>query len=199
MADYAELQVTSNFSFLRGASHPYELVGQATAHGYRAIAITDRNTLAGIVRAHSEIKTHKYPLQLIVGARLDLTDGPSLLCLPTDRAAYGRLATLLTVGKRRAKKGGCLIGKADVLAHGDGQIMIVVPPDKPDEAFGSALGSFGEAFAGAAISPPTISIAATTPRAWRISPGWRGQRVPRSSPPTMRISMRRSGVRCRTS
>ncbi len=147
MTDYAELQVTSNFSFLRGASHPRELIGQAAALGYRAIALTDRNTLAGIVRAYSEIRTHKYPLRLIVGARLDLTDGPSLICLPTDLAAYSRLTTLLTNGKRRAKKGQCHVGKADVLAHGDGQIMLVVPPEKPDSTFNADLSLFGNAFA----------------------------------------------------
>ncbi|HEX2116813.1 MAG TPA: PHP domain-containing protein, partial [Alphaproteobacteria bacterium] len=146
MIDYAELQVTSNFSFLRGASHPYELIGQAAALGYRAIALTDRNTLAGIVRAHSEIKDQKYKLRLIIGARLDLTDGPSLLCLPTDLAAYSRLTTLLTIGKRRAPKGQCHLAKADVLAHGDGQIIIVVPPDKPGEIFAADLAKFGEAF-----------------------------------------------------
>jgi error-prone DNA polymerase len=147
MTDYAELQVTSNFSFLRGASHPYELIGQAAALGYRAIALTDRNTLAGVVRAWSEILNHKYDLRLIIGARLDLTDGPSLLCLPTDVAAYGRLTTLLTLGKRRAPKGQCHFAKADVLAHGEGQIMIVVPPEKPDAAFAADLARFGEAFA----------------------------------------------------
>ena len=145
--DYAELQVTSNFSFLRGASHPRELIEQAAALGYRAIALTDRNTLAGIVRAHSEIRNNAYPMKLIVGARLDLTDGPSLICLPTDLAAYSRLTTLLTTGKGRAEKGQCRIGKDDVLAHGDGQIMLVVPPEKPDEAFNANLSLFGDAFA----------------------------------------------------
>src|SRR5690242_1352446 len=144
MTTYAELQVTSNFSFLRGASHPYELIGQAAELGYPALALTDRNTLAGIVRAWSEIRSNKYDLRLIIGARLDLTDGPSLLCLPTDVAAYGRLTTLLTAGKRRAPKGQCHIARADVLAHGEGQIMIVVPPDKPDKAFASDLARFGE-------------------------------------------------------
>jgi error-prone DNA polymerase len=147
MTDYAELQVTSNFSFLRGASHPYELIGQAAELGYHAIALTDRNTLAGIVRAWSEIRSNKYDLRLVIGARLDLIDGPSLLCLPTNVAAYGRLTTLLTVGKRRAPKGQCHIAKADVFAHGEGQIMIVVPPEKPDAAFASDLARFGEAFA----------------------------------------------------
>ena len=87
---YAELQVTTNFSFLRGASHGEELVAQAHALGLEAIAVTDRNTLAGVVRAHLAAK--ELGLKLIVGARLDLKDAPSLLCLPRDRQAYGRLS-----------------------------------------------------------------------------------------------------------
>ena len=137
MPDYAELQVTSNFSFLRGASHPHELVAAAAALGHRAIAITDRNTLAGIVRAHDAAK--RAGLRLVVGARLDLTDGPSLLCFPTDRAAYSRLTRLLTLGKRRAPKGQCLLGLEDVFAHGEGQIIVVVPPERIDAAFADTL------------------------------------------------------------
>src|SRR5699024_4630949 len=101
---YAELQVTSNFSFLRCASHPEELTATAAALGLHAVAITDRNSLAGIVRAHTAAK--QFGIRLIVGARLDLEDAPSLLCLPTDRAAYGRLARLITTGRRRAPKDG---------------------------------------------------------------------------------------------
>jgi error-prone DNA polymerase len=86
LAMYTELQVTSNFTFLRGASHPEELVEQAAAYGYREIAITDRNTFAGIVRAHSAAK--KNGIRIIPGCRLDLIDGPSLLALPTNLKAY---------------------------------------------------------------------------------------------------------------
>src|SRR2546429_303693 len=84
---YAELQVTSNFSFLRGAAHPDELVVTAAALGHAAIAITDRNSFAGIVRAHHAAKT--IGIRLVVGCRLDLRDGTSLLAFPVDRAAYG--------------------------------------------------------------------------------------------------------------
>src|SRR6185295_2173227 len=80
--EYTELQVTSNFSFLRGASHPEELVVQAADYGYKSIAITDRNTFAGIVRAHVAARSNN--IRLIVGCRLDLLDGPSLLAFPTD-------------------------------------------------------------------------------------------------------------------
>ena len=124
---YAELQVTSNFSFLRGASHPQEMVEQAKALGLSAIAITDRNTLAGVVRAH--VKAKELDLRCLVGARLDFTCGaPSLLCLPQDRAAYGRLARLLTRGQRRAPKGECHLTYSDLLENGEGQVLIALPP-----------------------------------------------------------------------
>ena len=137
MPSYAELQVTSNFSFLRGASHPEELVTAAAKLGLTAIAITDRNTLAGVVRAHTAAKAAG--IKLVVGTRLDLEDCPSLLCFPSDRAAYGRLSRLLTVGRRRAPKGKCRLNLADVLAHDKGQIMVVIPPAEPDQAFAETL------------------------------------------------------------
>ena len=135
---YAELQVTTNFSFLRGAAHPAELVMTAAALGHGAIAITDRNSLAGIVRAHQAAK--EVGLRLVVGCRLDLCDGTSLLVFPEDRAAYGRLTRLLTSGKRRAPKGECRLDYADVVAHGDGQIVVVLPPPVPSPARGGGLG-----------------------------------------------------------
>jgi error-prone DNA polymerase len=98
MRSYAELQVATNFSFLEGASHPHELIARAAELGLSAIAITDRNSLAGIVRAH--LAAREAGVKLIVGCRLTFTDGsPDLLCYPQDRAAYGRLCRLLTVGK----------------------------------------------------------------------------------------------------
>ncbi len=127
---YAELQVTTNFSFLRGGSHPHELVAAAKALGLSALAVTDRNSLAGVVRAYTAIQ--KTDLQLIVGARLDLQDAPSLICLPTDRAAYGRLTRLLTHGQMKAKKGQCTLFLEDVAAHSAGQIFIALPPEQWD-------------------------------------------------------------------
>src|SRR4028118_1046703 len=100
---YAELQVTSHFSFLRGASSPRELFEQAKLLGIPALGITDRNSLAGIVRAHEAAKTTG--VRLVVGTRLDLEDGSSLLVYPTDRAAYSHLTRLLSMGKARAGKG----------------------------------------------------------------------------------------------
>ncbi len=127
MTCYAELQVTTNFSFLRGASHPAELVLTAAALGHRAIAVTDHNSVAGVVRAHQAAK--EVGLRLVVGCRLDLDDGISLLAFPQDRAAYGRLTRLLTSGKRRASKGECRLDYADVATHGEGQIVVVLPPE----------------------------------------------------------------------
>src|SRR6266446_7867764 len=129
---YAELQVTTNFSFLRGAAHPDELVVTAAALGHQAIAITDRNSFAGIVRAHHAAK--QVEIRLVVGCRLDMRDGTSLLAFPEDRAAYGRLTRLLTLGKRRAPKGECHLDYADVVAYGEGQILVVVPPEEDDVA-----------------------------------------------------------------
>ena len=113
MSSYVELQVTTNYSFLRGASHPHELANQAKILGYKAIAISDRNTLAGAVRMHIACK--KQGLRMIVGVRLDLEDSPSLLCFPTDREAYGRLTQLLSLGKQRAEKGQCRLFLKDIL------------------------------------------------------------------------------------
>ena len=124
---YAELQVTTNFSFLRGAAHPAELVVTAAALGHGAIAIADHNSLAGIVRAHQAAK--EVGIRLVIGCRLDLGDGPSLLAFPQDRDAYGRLTRLLTLGKRRAAKGECRLDYADVAAHGEGQIVVLLPSE----------------------------------------------------------------------
>ena len=130
MPPYAELQVTSNYSFLRGASHVEELFLQAKALGLDAVAVTDRNTLAGIVRAHQ--RSGELGLRLVIGCRLDLEDGTSVLVYPTDRAAYSRLCHLLTLGKGRAGKGACRLGWNDLAAHGEGLIATLLP-DQPDE------------------------------------------------------------------
>src|SRR6185369_14408643 len=135
-----ELQVTTNFSFLQGGSHPQELAAQAAALGYEAIGVTDRNTLAGIVRAYDGCNLAK--IRLVVGCRLDLEDAPSLLCYPEDRAAYGRLCSLLTIGKRRTEKGKCLLKYADVLEHRLGQQLVALVPDEIDESFAAFLRNF---------------------------------------------------------
>ncbi len=148
MSHYAELEVMSNFSFLRGASHPEELVEEAKALGLGAVAIADRNSLAGAVRAFRAAR--ELGMRLVVGCRLVLEDGASLLCFPTDRAAYGRLCRLLTLGKRRAGKGACRLAYDDVLAHGEGQIFVALPPDDADAVFEQWLRRLAADFPGAA-------------------------------------------------
>jgi len=140
--NYTELQVTTNFSFLRGASHPGELAEHAAALGYNAIAVTDRNSLAGIVRAHAAAK--EAGIRIIIGCRLDLLDGLSLLCYPTTIKAYSQLCNLLTTGNRRAEKGDCHLYKKDVYEYAAGMKFIVVPPDHLNELF-EFEASFGDA------------------------------------------------------
>src|SRR3954469_7715808 len=103
--NFADLQVTTHFSFLRGVSSPEELFAAASLLGIKALGVVDRNSLAGMVRAHEAAKVTG--VRLLVGGRLDLQSGTSLLVYPTDRASYGRLCRLLSVGKARAGKGNC--------------------------------------------------------------------------------------------
>lgn len=141
---YAELQTVSNFSFLEGASHADELIAQAKALGLAAIGIADRNTLAGIVRAHKAAKEHG--VRLLVGARLDLKDGASLIAYPENRDAYGRLSQLITLGRRRVEKGHCELFQQDVLDWGQGLRLIALAPDHLSEAFYFQLTTLRQAF-----------------------------------------------------
>jgi error-prone DNA polymerase len=137
MTRYAELAVTTNFSFLRGASHPEELVETAAALGLAGIGVADRNSLAGVVRAHQAAKAAELPLA--VGCRLAPEDGPEILCFPEDRAAYGRLVRLLSRGKLRAEKGETRILLDEVIAHSEGQLLVALPPARPGRAFARTL------------------------------------------------------------
>jgi len=130
---YSELQVTSNFSFLRGASHPHELVEQAAQLGYKEIVITDRNSFAGIVRAHAAGK--KCDVRVLPACRLDLLDGISLLAYPTNKNAYSQLCNLLTTGNTRAEKGQCFLYRKDVYEYASEIKFIAVPPDCLNEEF----------------------------------------------------------------
>jgi error-prone DNA polymerase len=129
---YVELAVTTNYSFLRGASHPGDFVTQAASLGYPAIGIADRNTLAGVVRAYEEWskqETADRP-RLLIGARLIFNDGtPDIIAYPQDRAAYGRLCRLLSLGKSRAPKGECFLSFSDLLdpQYREGLLLIVMP------------------------------------------------------------------------
>src|SRR5665213_3648666 len=106
MTVYAELDVRTNFSFLEGASHPGELVFTARALGVAAVGVADRNSLAGVVRTHAAAKKHG--LRLLVGCRLRFTDGDELIVYPRDRAAYGRLCRLLSIGKSAIQDSGAV-------------------------------------------------------------------------------------------
>ena len=119
---YAELHCKTNFSFLRGASHPEELVERAAELGYRALAVTDRNSLAGVVRMHLAAK--QCGLKLVVGAEIAPVDAPPMVLLAPTRAGYGRLSRLITVGRRRALKGDCHITFDDIAAHGEGLLAL---------------------------------------------------------------------------
>ena len=122
---FAELAVTTNFSFLRGGSHPEELVRRAAELGFAGFAVADRNTLAGVVRGH--IAAKEIGLRYVVGCRLAFRDRtPDVLVWPTDRVAYGRLCRLLTTGNRRAPKGECHLDLADLLEWGDGLMFGVM-------------------------------------------------------------------------
>jgi error-prone DNA polymerase len=130
---YVELQVTSNFTFRRGGSHPEELVDIAADLGYDAIGITDHNTFAGVVRAY--VVARDRGIRLIPGCRIDLLDGPSLLAYPKDKEAYARLSALLTLGNLRAEKEKCFLYKKDVYEHAEGSIFVIVPPAKLSQDF----------------------------------------------------------------
>ncbi|TMI99677.1 MAG: error-prone DNA polymerase [Alphaproteobacteria bacterium] len=139
---YAELAVTTNFSFLRGASHPEELARQAAALGLAGIGIADRNSVAGVVQAYAAVgqlnetiralnETHRAnapELKLAVGARLTFADGtPDILAYPQNRSAWGRLTRLLTVGKSRGEKAECILFLDDLIEHIAGLNLIVMP------------------------------------------------------------------------
>ena len=151
---YAELAAATNFSFLRGASHPAEMVAQAIALGMTGIGIADRNTVAGVVRAYmalrdacelAEAEGMNLPqFRLVVGARLAFADGtPDIIAYPATRHGWGRLTRLLTTGNLRAKKGECILHRADLFAHLEDLLLIALPG-----ADASLLGPLREAAPG---------------------------------------------------
>ncbi|WP_424627072.1 error-prone DNA polymerase [Bradyrhizobium sp. SYSU BS000235] len=137
MTAYAEIGITTNFSFLRGGSHPQDYVHEASDLGIPVIGIADRNTLAGVVRAYTELSNPEveHKPKLLIGSRLVFMDGtPDILVYPRDRAAYGRLCQLLTVGKRRADKGECELYLGDLLEFSEGQLLVLTLPHHFDVA-----------------------------------------------------------------
>src|SRR6476660_5922227 len=125
---YLEFAAASNFSFLRGASHPEELMVQAASIGLAGIGLCDRNSVAGVVRAHLIKRDHGLNLRFHPGARLVFADGtPDILAYPRDRAGWGRLTRLLTVGNLRGRKGECILTREDLIAHILGRELVVLP------------------------------------------------------------------------
>ena len=129
MLDYVELQCKSNFSFLEGASHAHELCEQALELGYRGIAITDRNTLSGVVRAHTAARDLQIPF--IVGSEIHPVDGPPVVLWPTSRIGYANLCRLLSIGRLRAEKGTCTLSWYDIAQH-HGELLAGFVPRLPD-------------------------------------------------------------------
>ena len=127
---YAELHCLSNFSFLRGASHPEELVKRAHEAKYRALAITDECSVAGVVRAHEAAK--EFPIQLIVGSEIRLEDGLRLVLLAADREGYGNLCALITRGRTRGDKGSYRLTRGDLTGGLPGCLALLVPGEEPE-------------------------------------------------------------------
>ena len=134
MTSYAELHCLSNFTFLRGASHPEELVARAHELGYAALAVTDECSLAGIVRAHVAAK--EAGIKLIVGSEIEFAEGPRVVLLATSRAGYGNLSTLITHGRRRAAKGRYALSLDDLTAGIPGCLALLLsdPPPRLEHA-----------------------------------------------------------------
>ena len=152
MTRYAELAVTTNFSFLRGASHPAEMVAAAEALGHSAIAITDRNSFAGVVRAFDQWKKReRKDLKLIIGVRLVTVDRLEMLAYPTDREAYARLCRLLSAGRDKTsheEHRECLLTFEEILAAAEGQIFVALPPEELTPGFTRHLERLAEAAPG---------------------------------------------------
>ncbi|HXQ45729.1 MAG TPA: PHP domain-containing protein, partial [Caulobacteraceae bacterium] len=156
MSAYAELDVRSNFSFLEGGSHAGELVDQAKALGLAAIGVADRNTLAGVVRAHAAAKACGLPL--LIGCRLVFADGAELIVYPRDRSAYGRLCRLLSIGKSgiegwevgeegaAIEKGECRLSFEQAATLGEGLVALAPAPIDVDMAFETRLTAWREAW-----------------------------------------------------
>ena len=158
---YAELAVATNFSFLRGASHPPEYVEQAIAYGLAAIGIADRNTFAGVVRAYAAARVKPpgprkpgipdtWKIRFLPGVRLVTEEGFEAVTYPMDRDAYGRLCRLLSAGNRRSRKGECRFSFQDLVAVAEGQVFIAMPPgrQRPSEAFRARLETMATAAPG---------------------------------------------------
>jgi hypothetical protein len=199
--DYAEIGITTNFSFLRGGSDPRAYVHRASELGLPVIGIADHNTLAGVVRAWSELDNPavEYKPKLLIGSRIVFIDGtPDIFVYPRDRAAYGRLCQLLTKGKRgndieRIEKGECHLRFDDLLEFAEGQLLILTLPHRFETAdVMKVLQRLRDSRRRVARGKPDLSwrrqaaaFAAASPRGFRKSAAARNQRgaVPPSRAP----------------
>ena len=183
----AELVAATNYSFLRGASHPSDMVAQAIELGLAGIGIADRNSVAGVVRAHVALREAQeaaaeaglppIDFKLVVGARLVFADAtPDIVAYPATRHGWGRLCRLLTIGNRRAEKGGCLLTLRDLIAHLDDLLLIVLPETSFDPAESVAIDA-----ADRPGPPPPAAIVEDRLR-WlvKVAPGrcWLAARMP---------------------
>jgi error-prone DNA polymerase len=159
MTGFAELGARSNFSFLDGASHPAELVQTAAALGLAGLGICDTNSLTGVVRGHVAAKEAK--LAFVVGCRLVLRDGSEWLAWPTNRAAYGRLTTLLSQGRMKAPKGECHLSRADLFAAAEGWALAAIPPTDVDAGFAARLRADAAALRDRLVMPLLLAASCT--------------------------------------
>src|SRR5215469_15350132 len=166
MTEYVEFAVTSNFSFLRGASHPEELMVQADHLGLGGLGLADRNSVAGVVRVHLVKRENDFGLRYHPGSRLVFTDGtPDILAYPRDRPAWGRLTRLLTIGNRRAEKGDCTLHLDDLLAHAEGLELIMMGTSTSEQDGRDKPGHDGHS----ALRPLLSRLAEAAPQRVRLA------------------------------
>ena len=182
---FAELAAMTNFSFLRGASHPEEMVARAAELGLAGIGIADHNSLAGVVRAHTFARENAEAMagaRVVPGARLAFIDGsPDALVYPKDRAAYGRLCRILTKGNLRAPKGECWLKLDDLLERSEGQQVVALPPTHsltPDPSPAGRGGTISSACARPSAS--VYGSARVSPMGRTCAGGLRGERRSRA-------------------
>ncbi|WP_322964866.1 error-prone DNA polymerase [Sphingomonas fuzhouensis] len=191
MPDFAELVAATHYSFLDGASSAESMVQQAIALGLDGLGIADRNTVAGVVRAHRALRLIREklgermrPFELVVGARLVFADGtPDIVAYPVNRVGWGRLTRLLTLGNKRARKGGCILGLGDLTRHAEDLLLIVLP---------TSSARLCEPVPDAMLPPSRADpeLAATLDRLVAVAPGrvWLGVTMPRSGADRRRLA-----------
>jgi error-prone DNA polymerase len=198
-ARFAELVAATSYSFLHGATQPADMVGHAVTLGLQGIGIADRNTVAGVVRAYDALNRMRLgtlgmmprdDFRLLVGARLVFADGtPDIVAYPATRLGWGRLTRMLTLGNRRAEKGGCILGLGDLLRHAEDLMLIVL----------SVCSAGPVTPAGDTILPPSQTRVGATSAAMPGSRASRQRPACRCSPPPTRFMRIPTTVRSTTS